>query len=84
MENVMIPYEIRLRCDGGIDYDNYFARPVSLVTPSMYRFCRQAASLKTALIVVIAVGALVIAASASTHRTTCANCAPIKISQQVN
>jgi len=74
----MQPYEIRQFRDGTIDYNNYFARPVSLLTPDMYRFCRQAASLKTVLIVAATVAALVFAASASSHRTACANCAPTK------
>jgi hypothetical protein len=76
----MQPYEIRQHCDGSIDYNAYYARPVSLLTPDMYRFCRQAASIKTMLIVAAAVGALIFAASASTHRTACMNCAPVKVS----
>jgi hypothetical protein len=76
----MQPYEIRQFSDGTIDYNAYYARPISLLTPNMYRFCRQATSLKTALIVVTTVGALMFAASASTHRTVCANCAPAKVS----
>ena len=80
----MQPYEIRQFRDGTIDYNSYCARPVSLLTPDMYRFCRQAASLKTMLIVAAAVAALVFVASASTHRTACANCAPAKVSMLVN
>lgn len=80
----MQPYEIRQFRDGAIDYNNYYARPISALTPNMYRFCRQAASLKTMLIVACTVAALVFAASASTHRSACANCGPIKVSLLVN
>jgi len=77
MENVMQPYEIRQMSDGRIDYNGYFARPILLLTPEMRRFCRQAASLKTILIVTATVAALVFTASISTHRTACAICAPV-------
>lgn len=80
----MQPYEIRQFRDGTLDYNSYYARPISLLTPNMYRFCRQAASLKTAAIVVVTVAALVFAASASTHRTACGNCAAAKVSLLVN
>jgi hypothetical protein len=76
----MQPYEIRQHRDGSINYNSYCARPISLLTPNMYRFCRQAASIKTMLIVAAAVRALIVAASASTHRTACTNCAPAKVS----
>jgi hypothetical protein len=80
MEKAMQPYEIRQFRDGTIDYNTYYARPISLLAPNMYRFCRHAASLKTALIVAATVTALIFAASASTHRAVCANCAPAKVS----
>lgn len=79
----MQPYEIRQFRDGTIDYNSYCARPISLLTPNMYRFCRQAASLKTMLIVTATVAALVFAASNSTHRTACAQCAPINQSATI-
>ena len=47
----MQPYEIRQCRDGTIDYNNYIARPVSLLTPSMRRFCRQAVTTKFWLLV---------------------------------
>jgi hypothetical protein len=84
MEKAMQPYEIRQFRDGSIDYNTYYARPISLLTPNMYRFCRQVASLKTAVLVVATVAALVIAASHSTHRTACAPCTPAKVSLPVN
>ena len=80
----MQPYEIRQRRDGSIDYNFYYARPVSLLTPNMYRFCRRAASLKTALIVAATVASIIFAASASTHRTACAQCAPANVSLPTN
>ena len=80
----MQPYEIRQFRDGRIDYNAYYARPISPLTPNMYRFCRQAASLKTALIVVGTVAALIFMASAYTHRTECASCGSTKVSLLVN
>ena len=80
----MQPYEIRQFRDGVIDYNSYCARPISLLTPNMYRFCREAASLKTMLIVAVTVAALVFVASISTHRTACASCAPTKVSLLVS
>jgi hypothetical protein len=80
----MQPFEIRQFRDGKIDYNAYYARPVSLLTPNMYRFCRQAASIKTILIVSATVAALVFVASASTHRSACANCAPEKIEWRIS
>ena len=80
----MQPFEIRQLRDGKIDYNAYYARPISLLTPNMYRFCRQAASIKTMLIVAATVAALVFAASASTHRTACASCAPTKIEWRIS
>ncbi len=80
----MQPYEIRQRRDGTIDYNSYYARPVSLLTPDMRRFCRQAVLLRTMLIVATTVAAIIFAASVSTHRTACASCAPAKVSLLVN
>ena len=80
----MQPYEIRQFHDGTIDYNAYYARPISPLSPNMYRFCRQAASLKTLMIVAATVAALIFAASASTHRTVCATCAATKVSLLVN
>ena len=37
----MQPYEVRQFGDGSIDYNNYYARPVTLLTPAMRRFCRE-------------------------------------------
>jgi len=37
----MQPYEIRQLRDGTIDYSNYYARPVRMLTPEMRQFCRQ-------------------------------------------
>ena len=76
----MQPYEIRQLSDGTIDYNQYSARPVSMLTPNMHRFCRQAASPKTLLLVAATVAALIFTASASTHRTACAQCAPANAS----
>lgn len=80
----MQPYEIRQLRDGTIDYSHYYARPVSLLTPNMSRFCRQAASPKTLLLVAAIVAVLVFAASQSTHRSACAQCAPAIVSVPVN
>jgi hypothetical protein len=52
MESVMQPYEIRQFRDGTIDYSNYYARPVRLLTPEMHRFCREAMSAKLWLVMV--------------------------------
>ena len=80
----MQPYEIRQFSDGTINYNSYHARSISLLTPDMYRFCRQAASLKTVATVAVTVAALIFAASVSTHRTACATCTPAKVSLQIN
>ena len=80
----MQPYEIRQFRDGTIDYNAYYARPISLLTPNMHRFCRQAASLRTLLLVAATVSALIFAASMSTHRTACAQCVPANVSAPVN
>ena len=53
-------YEIRQLCDGSIDYNNYVARPVSLLTPNMRRFSRQAVSAKFLLLMAATVAALVL------------------------
>jgi len=68
----MQPYEIRQLGDGSIDYNNYHARPVKLLTPAMQRLCRKAATLKAALVVVIAVAAITVAESS--HRAACTHC----------
>jgi hypothetical protein len=39
----MQPYEIRQFRDGSIDYNNYYARPISLM-PAVRRLCRWAAA----------------------------------------
>ena len=80
----MQPYEIRQFRDGTIDYNAYYARPISSLTPNMYRLCRQAASLKTLLIVIATVAALVFTASISTHRTTGAQGKPAPVNMPVN
>lgn len=80
----MQPYEIRQFRDGSIDYNNYVARPVSLLTPNMQRFCRRAALPKNFLLAAATVAALVFAASVSTHRTACAQCAPSSAGAPVN
>ena len=54
----MQPYEIRQLRDGSIDYNNYCARPVSLLTPAMRRFGREAASPKIWLVMIATVAAL--------------------------
>jgi hypothetical protein len=84
MEKAMQPYEIHQFRDGSIDYNTYHARPISLLTPNMYRFCRQAASLKTLMMVAATVAALIFVASASTHRTACAQCKPAIVSLPIN
>ena len=50
----MQPYEIRQLRDGTIDYNSYYARPVSLLTPAMRRFGREAVSLKMWLVMALA------------------------------
>jgi hypothetical protein len=50
----MQPYEIRQLRDGTIDYNSYYARPVSLVTPAMRRFARETVSFKTWLVMALA------------------------------
>ena len=54
----MQPYEIRQLRDGSIDYNNYCARPVSLLTPAMRRLGRDAASPKIWLVMIATVTAL--------------------------
>ena len=58
MEIVMQPYEIRQLRDGTIDYNSYYARPVSLVTPAMRRLGREAASPKIWLVMIATIAAL--------------------------
>jgi hypothetical protein len=79
----MQPHEIRQLRDGTIDYNAYYVRPVSLLTPEMRRFCRQAASAKTLLLVSAIAAAVVFAASASTHRTACVKCTPANTSAPI-
>jgi hypothetical protein len=45
-EEAMQPYEVRQFGDGSIDYNNYYARPVTLLTPAMRRFCREAMAVR--------------------------------------
>ena len=80
----MQPYEIRQFRDGTIDYNSYYARPISLLTPTMYRFCRSTASLKALGIVAATAASIIFVASASTNRTACADCALAKVSLPVN
>lgn len=54
----MQPYEIRQLSDGSIDYNNFIARPISLLTPNMRRFSRQAMSAKLWLIMGATIAAL--------------------------
>jgi hypothetical protein len=84
MENVMQPYEIRQFRDGTIDRNEYYARPVSLMTPNMRHFCRRAASPKTLLLVVATVAAIVLVASQSTHRMAWAQSPSPHISTSTN
>ena len=56
----MQPYEIRQLGDGSIDYDNYHARPITLLTPAVRRLGRKAA-LAMVLVVVIAAAAITVA-----------------------
>jgi len=73
----MRPYEIRQMRDGRIDYNNFYARPVSLTTPEIRRFCRQAAAPKKLLLVAATVSALMLFLAALPNtRTACAQCAP--------
>ena len=80
----MQPYEIRQLRDGTIDYNNYIARPVSLLTPEMRRFCRQAASPKILLLAIAIAAVFIFAASQSMHRSTCSQCVPATAAAQVN
>ena len=57
----MQPYEIRQLSDGSIDYNNYCARPIRLLTPAMGLFARQAASPRTLLVLAAAVAFATIA-----------------------
>jgi hypothetical protein len=76
----MQPHEIRQRPDGSIDYNQYYARPVILLTPATRRFCRRGRSLKT-----VAIMAAVIATiTASIHRTDCNLCTSASVSWLVN
>ena len=70
----MQPYEIRQFRDGSIDYNNYYARPVSLLSPGLRRVCRPARALAVILVVIAGVTAATIAASAAGQRSPCALC----------
>ena len=70
----MSPYEIRQRRDGSIDYNQYYARPVSLLTPAMRRFLSGTATLIAAGTITVLVGAVLIAASVSAQRVYCPYC----------
>ncbi len=50
----MQPFEIRQLRDGTIDYNSYYARPVSLLTPAMRSFGREVVSLKMWLVMALA------------------------------
>ena len=56
----MQPYEIRQRHDGTIDYNNYYARPISLLTPNMRRFCSTAVSAKFWLLLIATITVLAV------------------------
>lgn len=79
----MQPYEIRQFRDGTIDYNNYYARPVSLLTPAMRRFFKRVPALTTALTAIAAITAITVA-SASTHRTDRLPNAPSSVCTKVN
>jgi hypothetical protein len=64
----MQPYEIRQFRDGTIDYNNYHARPVRLLTPAMRRLFSNMPALTTALVAIAAIAAITVA-SASNHRS---------------
>jgi hypothetical protein len=76
---VMQHYEIHRRKDGTVDCANFRARPVSLLTPNMQRFCRQAASPKILLLVVATVSVLVLAAAQSFPHAASRPCAATRI-----
>jgi hypothetical protein len=78
----MQPYEIRQLSDGSIDYNQYYARPVSLLTPAMQRFCRQSRSLKTVVIMAAVVATIVV--TALMHRAECVHCTSAVVSALVN
>jgi hypothetical protein len=60
MEHAMEPYEIRQNRDGSINYNDYYARPVSLLTPNMRRFSRRATSPKMLVLTVATIIALAV------------------------
>jgi hypothetical protein len=73
VEKAMQPYEIRQLRDGSIDYNNYYARPVSLLTPNMRRFCRQAVSPKIWLFMASTIAALALLPMLASERAGNAN-----------
>ena len=75
----MSPYEIRQRRDGSIDYNHYYARPVSLLTPAMRRFLGGTAALLAAGTISVVVSVILVTASMSAQRVYCPHCdAPIQ------
>jgi hypothetical protein len=48
---------------------------IAMYSPNLHRLCRRAASVKTMMLVIGTVAALVSIASVSTHRTACSQCA---------
>jgi hypothetical protein len=74
MEIAMQPYEIRQFRDGSIDYNSYYARPVSVLSPGMRRIGRPARALAVILVVIAGVTAAMIAASAASQCSPCALC----------
>lgn len=58
----MQPYEIRQLPDGSIDYNQYYARPIRLLTPAMRKFMGALASPAT-LLTIAATAAIVALAS---------------------
>jgi hypothetical protein len=80
----MQPYEIHLRRDGSIDYNNYYARPVSLLTPAMRRFCKQVRSTKAIAVVIAAIAVVTIGVATAGHHSTCADCTSVNSSQRIH
>ncbi len=64
----MQPYEVRQRADGSIDYNQYYARPLSLLTPAMRRVLSGKAALIAAGAITVLVSATLISASVSAPR----------------
>jgi hypothetical protein len=74
MEKTMSPYEIRQSRDGSINYDHYYARPVSLLSLPMRRFLRGSAALIAAGTIAVLVSAILVNASVSAQRLYCPSC----------